>query len=95
MSKTHLSLSDNPDVKGAPSGFVLPIRDVRFFILSEGGLAPLTASGLMLHARGGRQVTASVGAGFLVTHVGTMSRMPGLPTRPAFWGTCVCVWAGG
>lgn len=29
MAKTHLSLSDNPDLKGAPTGFTLPIRDVR------------------------------------------------------------------
>jgi len=29
MAKTHLSLSHDPDVKGAPSGFTLPIREVR------------------------------------------------------------------
>ncbi|KAL0419651.1 UNVERIFIED_CONTAM: Formate--tetrahydrofolate ligase [Sesamum radiatum] len=43
--------------KGAPSGFVLPIRDVR----------------------------ASIGAGFIYPLVGTMSTMPGLPTRPCFY----------
>ncbi|CAB3977525.1 C-1-tetrahydrofolate synthase, cytoplasmic [Paramuricea clavata] len=57
MAKTHLSLSHNADLKGAPKGFVLPIRDVR----------------------------ASVGAGFLFPLVGTMSTMPGLPTRPCFY----------
>ncbi|WP_395241688.1 formate--tetrahydrofolate ligase, partial [Salmonella sp. s51933] len=57
MAKTHLSLSHNPELKGVPKGFVLPIRDVR----------------------------ASVGAGFLFPLVGTMSTMPGLPTRPAFY----------
>ena len=29
MAKTHLSLSHDPSLKGAPSGFRLPIRDVR------------------------------------------------------------------
>ncbi|XP_022426093.1 C-1-tetrahydrofolate synthase, cytoplasmic isoform X1 [Delphinapterus leucas] len=57
MAKTHLSLSHNPEQKGVPTGFVLPIRDIR----------------------------ASVGAGFLYPLVGTMSTMPGLPTRPCFY----------
>ncbi|XP_075470996.1 C-1-tetrahydrofolate synthase, cytoplasmic [Ascaphus truei] len=57
MAKTHLSLSHNPELKGVPTGFILPIRDVR----------------------------ASVGAGFLYPLVGTMSTMPGLPTRPCFY----------
>uniref|UniRef100_A0A8C8A466 formate--tetrahydrofolate ligase n=1 Tax=Oryzias sinensis TaxID=183150 RepID=A0A8C8A466_9TELE len=57
MAKTHLSLSHMPDKKGAPTGFVLPIRDIR----------------------------ASVGAGFIYPLVGTMSTMPGLPTRPCFY----------
>jgi formyltetrahydrofolate synthetase len=29
MAKTHLSLTANPALKGAPSGFTLPIREVR------------------------------------------------------------------
>ncbi|KAM4690686.1 C-1-tetrahydrofolate synthase, cytoplasmic isoform 2-T2 [Rhinophrynus dorsalis] len=57
MAKTHLSLSHKPELKGVPTGFVLPIRDIR----------------------------ASVGAGFLYPLVGTMSTMPGLPTRPCFY----------
>ncbi|XP_024147308.1 monofunctional C1-tetrahydrofolate synthase, mitochondrial [Oryzias melastigma] len=57
MAKTHLSLSHLPDKKGAPTGFVLPIRDIR----------------------------ASIGAGFIYPLVGTMSTMPGLPTRPCFY----------
>ncbi|KAG1660206.1 C-1-tetrahydrofolate synthase, cytoplasmic [Nymphon striatum] len=57
MAKTHLSFTDNPKLKGAPSGFILPISDIR----------------------------ASVGAGFLYPLVGTMSTMPGLPTRPSFF----------
>ncbi|HSK70443.1 MAG TPA: formate--tetrahydrofolate ligase [Pyrinomonadaceae bacterium] len=29
MAKTHLSLSHDPNLKGAPSGFTLPVREVR------------------------------------------------------------------
>ncbi|MCB8944921.1 MAG: formate--tetrahydrofolate ligase [Ardenticatenaceae bacterium] len=57
MAKTHLSLSHDPNLKGAPSGFTVPVRDIR----------------------------ASVGAGFLYPLLGTMSTMPGLPTRPAYF----------
>ena len=57
MAKTHLSLSHDPARKGRPSGFVLPVRDVR----------------------------ASVGAGFIYPLVGSISTMPGLPTRPCFY----------
>uniref|UniRef100_A0A2P2HZW4 C-1-tetrahydrofolate synthase, cytoplasmic n=1 Tax=Hirondellea gigas TaxID=1518452 RepID=A0A2P2HZW4_9CRUS len=57
MAKTHLSLSSDPSVKGAPTGFSITINQVR----------------------------ASVGAGFLYPIVGTMSTMPGLPTRPCIY----------
>ncbi|CAI0440672.1 unnamed protein product [Linum tenue] len=57
MAKTQYSFSHNAASKGAPSGFMLPIRDVR----------------------------ASIGAGFIYPLVGTMSTMPGLPTRPCFY----------
>uniref|UniRef100_A0AAZ3RWA9 Monofunctional C1-tetrahydrofolate synthase, mitochondrial n=1 Tax=Oncorhynchus tshawytscha TaxID=74940 RepID=A0AAZ3RWA9_ONCTS len=57
MAKTHLSLSHMPEKKGTPTGFTLPIRDIR----------------------------ASIGAGFIYPLVGTMSTMPGLPTRPCFY----------
>ncbi|XP_050749950.1 monofunctional C1-tetrahydrofolate synthase, mitochondrial [Gymnogyps californianus] len=57
MAKTHLSLSHQPEKKGVPTGFILPISDVR----------------------------ASIGAGFVYPLVGTMSTMPGLPTRPCFY----------
>ncbi|MCK5560234.1 MAG: formate--tetrahydrofolate ligase [Thermoplasmata archaeon] len=29
IAKTHLSLSHDPSLKGAPSGFILPVRDIR------------------------------------------------------------------
>lgn len=57
MAKTHLSLSHQSEKKGVPTGFTLPISDVR----------------------------ASIGAGFIFPLVGTMSTMPGLPTRPCFY----------
>ena len=57
MAKTHLSLSTDPKLKGAPKGFNVEVREVR----------------------------ASVGAGFIFPLLGTMSTMPGLPTRPAFY----------
>ena len=57
MAKTHLSLSHDGKLKGRPTGFTVPIRDIR----------------------------ASVGAGFLFPLLGSMSTMPGLPTRPAFY----------
>lgn len=57
MAKTQYSFSHIPSQKGAPTGFILPIRDVR----------------------------ASIGAGFIYPLVGTMSTMPGLPTRPCFF----------
>lgn len=57
MAKTHLSLTSDPSVKGAPKNFKIPVREVR----------------------------ASVGAGFLYPLVGSMSTMPGLPTRPCFY----------
>ena len=57
MAKTHLSISHDASLKGDPSGFTVPVREIR----------------------------ASVGAGFLYPLLGTMSTMPGLPTRPAFF----------
>ena len=57
MAKTQYSFSHEASKKGAPTGFTLPIRDVR----------------------------ASIGAGFIYPLVGTMSTMPGLPTRPCFY----------
>ena len=40
MAKTHLSLSHDPTLKGAPKGFALPIRDVRAAV-GAGFLYPL------------------------------------------------------
>jgi formate--tetrahydrofolate ligase len=40
MAKTHLSLSHNPELKGRPEGFTLPIRDIRASV-GAGFLYPL------------------------------------------------------
>jgi formate--tetrahydrofolate ligase len=40
MAKTHLSLSHDPNKKGAPTGFTLPIRDIRASV-GAGFLYPL------------------------------------------------------
>ncbi len=66
MAKTHLSLTHDGSLKGRPTGFTVPIRDIR----------------------------ASVGAGFLYPLLGTMSTMPGLPTRPVFYDIDIDVETG-
>ncbi len=43
MAKTHLSFTDKPEVKGAPTGFMLPIRDIRASA-GAGFLYPLVGS---------------------------------------------------
>jgi len=43
MAKTHLSLSSDPTKKGAPTGFVIPIRDVRASV-GAGFLYPLVGT---------------------------------------------------
>ncbi len=40
MAKTHLSFSHNPELKGAPRGFRLPVRDIRASV-GAGFLYPL------------------------------------------------------
>ena len=43
MAKTHLSFTDKADIKGAPSGFTLPIRDIRASV-GAGFLYPLVGT---------------------------------------------------
>ncbi|KAJ8976305.1 hypothetical protein NQ317_010259 [Molorchus minor] len=57
MAKTPLSLTADPKIKGAPTGFTLPINSI----------------------------SVSVGAGFVVPLTGEITKMPGLPTRPAIY----------
>jgi methylenetetrahydrofolate dehydrogenase (NADP+)/methenyltetrahydrofolate cyclohydrolase/formyltetrahydrofolate synthetase len=80
MAKTHLSLSDNPKIKGAPSG-TFPYSSLvckesterAFFWECVGFTLPISA------------VKSSVGAGFIYPLVGSMQTMPGLSTRPGFF----------
>ncbi|KAG5498758.1 hypothetical protein JKF63_03046 [Porcisia hertigi] len=58
MAKTQYSFSHNPELRGAPTGFIVPIRDVR----------------------------VNCGARFVFPLLGDISTMPGLPTRPAYYG---------
>jgi methylenetetrahydrofolate dehydrogenase (NADP+) / methenyltetrahydrofolate cyclohydrolase / formyltetrahydrofolate synthetase len=58
MAKTQYSFSHNPELKGAPSGFIVPVRDIR----------------------------VNCGARFVFPLLGDISTMPGLPTRPAYYG---------
>jgi len=66
MAKTQYSFSHDAALKGAPTGFTLPISDIR----------------------------ASVGAGFLYPLIGTMPTIPGLPTRPCYYGIDVDLETG-
>ncbi|KAL3678973.1 hypothetical protein R1sor_021929 [Riccia sorocarpa] len=66
IAKTQYSFSHTPSSKGAPTGFILPIREIK----------------------------ASVGAGFIYPIVGTMSTMPGLPTRPAYYDIDIDIQTG-
>ena len=43
MAKTHLSLSHDPSMKGRPSGFVVPVRDVRASV-GAGFIYPLVGA---------------------------------------------------
>lgn len=40
MAKTHLSLSHDPKLKGLPTGFIIPVRDIRASV-GAGFLYPL------------------------------------------------------
>ncbi|XP_070504810.1 C-1-tetrahydrofolate synthase, cytoplasmic [Chironomus tepperi] len=66
MAKTAASLTGDPNIKGAPTGFRIFVNDI--FL--------------------------SAGAGFIVPMVGEISRMPGLPTRPAIFDIDLCTETG-
>ena len=55
VAKTPLSLSAEPGLKGVPTGWRLPVREVRL----------------------------AAGAGYVCAICGSLSTMPGLPSRPA------------
>ena len=43
MAKTHLSLSHDPALKGVPTGFIVPVREVRASV-GAGFIYPLIGS---------------------------------------------------
>jgi formyltetrahydrofolate synthetase len=43
MAKTHLSISHDPTLKGAPSGYVMPVREVRASV-GAGFIYPITGT---------------------------------------------------
>jgi formyltetrahydrofolate synthetase len=43
MAKTQYSFTRNPDIKGAPEGFILPIADIRA-CLGAGLIFPLVGT---------------------------------------------------
>ena len=43
MAKTQYSFTSNPDIKGAPEGFILPIADIRASI-GAGFIFPLVGT---------------------------------------------------
>ncbi|AEF94238.1 Formate--tetrahydrofolate ligase [Desulfotomaculum nigrificans CO-1-SRB] len=51
MVKTHLSLSHDPNLKGVPKGWVLPVRDVLVFAGAK-FLCPMTGSIMMMPGTG-------------------------------------------
>jgi formate--tetrahydrofolate ligase len=57
IAKTHLSISADPKLRGAPTGHTLPIRELRILA-------------------GARQI---------VTLVGDIITLPGLPSTPNAW----------
>ena len=80
MAKTHLSLSHDPSLKGAPTGFTVPIREVRASV-GAGFLYPLV---------GTVYLAMNLNFGLLrfttcEQHFQQMSTMPGLPTRPCIY----------
>ncbi|ELW70832.1 C-1-tetrahydrofolate synthase, cytoplasmic [Tupaia chinensis] len=83
MAKTHLSLSHNPEQKGVPTGFVLPIRDIRASV-GAGFLYPLVGT---VSAAEESLFTCASHRKCIARAINNcqMSTMPGLPTRPCFY----------
>lgn len=74
MAKTQYSFTSNPDIKGAPEGFILPIRDVRASI-GAGFIFPLVGTVTLL------VIILHLKVFYHLFIFLKMSTMPGLPTR--------------
>jgi formate--tetrahydrofolate ligase len=93
IAKTQYSLSTDPDLKGAPSGHVVPIREVRlaggaeFVVVICGDIMTMpglprkpAADSISVDSQG---VRLAGGAEFVVVICGDIMTMPGLPRKPA------------
>lgn len=76
MAKTPLSLTADPTIKGAPTGFTLPITDMSISVGAE-FIIPLTGT-----VRLNKKKTTESEFKMFVFQI---SKMPGLPTRPAIY----------
>ena len=85
MAKTHLSLSHDPLLKGRPTGFVVPIRDIRASIGAAQPMQQATQHVTTLGHYCCAEECSGTGAGFLYPLCGAMPTIPGLPTRPCFF----------
>ena len=94
MAKTHLSFSADPSAKGAPSGFRIPISDVRAsvgagfiypLVHNPSNKPPLYLTLPYLILSYSHYTIPSYQGTHSPTQVGAISTLPGLPTRPAFY----------
>jgi formyltetrahydrofolate synthetase len=68
MAKTHLSLSHDPELKGVPKGFIVPIRDIRASV-GAGFLYPLLGTMRTMPGLPTRPVFYDVDLDFETGHV--------------------------
>ena len=59
MAKTHLSLSADPELLGAPAGFTLPVRDVRAYT-GAGWVVPVCGNVLQMPGLGRQSAAVNV-----------------------------------
>ena len=62
MAKTHLSLSHDPALRNRPTGFVVPIRDIRAYT-GAGMLVPLCGDMLQMPGFGKEPAAFSIDVG--------------------------------
>ena len=62
MAKTHLSLSHDPALLGAPSGFKLPVRDLRAYT-GAGWVVALTGDIQTMPGLGARPAAHAIDVG--------------------------------
>lgn len=75
MAKTALSLTGDPNVKGAPKDFTLKINDVSISV----------GAGFIVPICGEVRICFYSCIHNLFSHFLQISKMPGLPTRPAIY----------